>query len=160
MKQHLKIEHTFEVYTSPKKLSASDTILYNKAKNIAEKAYAPYSKFLVGCALQLDNGEVITANNQENMAYPSGLCAERIALFCAGANFPDAAIQTVFIYSKGDFLEKDKFLSPCGACRQVMVESQMRQKFAFRILLCGNDKKVLEVKEIEDIMPFAFGKLS
>lgn len=149
------------VYTSflnPSELVEQDFLLYQKAKLIAQQAYAPYSKFNVGCALELNSGEIVLANNQENAAYPSGLCAERVAFFYAGANYPNDAIKTVFIYASGDFLKADEFLSPCGACRQVMAESQQRQQQPFRILLCGNDTQVLVVDKIEDLLPFSFGK--
>lgn len=148
----------FTVAETPSELSENDFNLFKKAKSIAAKAYAPYSEFKVGCAIELISGEIILSSNQENAAYPSGLCAERVGLFYAGANYPDDEIKTIFIYAVGEMLQKEDFLSPCGACRQVMAETQSRQKNTFRILLCGNDEQVLIVEKVEDILPFMFGK--
>ena len=159
MTQKIQKILSFETFSSPSELDSNDFKLYQKAKEISKNAYAPYSNFRVGCALELSSGEIVLANNQENIAYPSGLCAERVALFYAGANFPNDEVLTIFIYAEGNLLPKNNFLTPCGSCRQVMSESQHRQKQTFRILLCGNDNQVLMVEKMEDLLPFSFGMI-
>ena len=159
MTQKIQKILSFEAFSSPTELNSNDFKLYQKAKEISKNAYAPYSNFRVGCALELSSGEIVLANNQENIAYPSGLCAERVALFYAGANFPNDEVLTIFIYAEGNLLPENNFLTPCGSCRQVMAESQHRQKQSFRILLCGNDKQVLMVEKMEDLLPFSFGMI-
>lgn len=112
--------------------------LHTMAFAAAKNAYAPYSKFNVGAAVLLDNGEIVTASNQENAAYPSGLCAERVALFYAGANYPDQPVRAIAIaaLTGGKVVEG---ISPCGGCRQVMLETETRADSQVKILLCGTD---------------------
>lgn len=132
-----KLEFEFTQYRSEAELTEIQQYLVKKAKESANKAYAPYSKFKVGCALLLDNNEVVLGNNQENAAYPDGLCAERVAMFAAKANYPKAAIKTIVITA----VLNDKFVdvpvSPCGSCRQVMVEYEKVQEKPFEIILHG-----------------------
>jgi cytidine deaminase len=149
----------YEEVTSWKELPPSDVELVNAAYAIAESAYAPYSAFKVGTAVQLQNGEVVLGSNQENIAYPSGLCAERVALFFAGANFPDQIVQTVAVVAKGDLLPFDKILSPCGACRQVMLETEIRQNRFFRIILVSQNEKTIILHSAINLLPFAFGTI-
>ena len=101
--------------------------LVRLAYESCDTAYAPYSKFQVGAVALLENGEIVKGSNQENLAYPSGLCAERVALFYAGANFPNQEIKHLVIVAKGELIDADQWLSPCGGCRQVIAETQMRQ---------------------------------
>lgn len=138
-------------------LDNSDIALVEKAYGIAEKAYAPYSEFKVGAAVSLANGEVVLGSNQENIAYPSGLCAERVALFYTGANFSDQVVKTIAIVAKGDLLPFDKVLSPCGSCRQVMLESEIRQQEPFRVILVSQNKRTIVFSSAKDLLPFAFG---
>ena len=138
-------------------LSEGDQQLVHKAYEVCANAYAPYSKFHVGAAVSLDSNEVITGSNQENVAYPSGLCAERVALFYVGANFPNQNVNTICIVAKGDLLTKEKILSPCGACRQVMLETEMRQKKAYRVILVSQNGVTLIFNAAEDLLPLAFG---
>jgi cytidine deaminase len=93
----------------------------------------------------------------ENIAFPSGLCAERVALFYAGANYPDSEIETLCIVAKGDLVPKNHILSPCGSCRQVMLESENRQRVPIRVILINQDGKVLIVESAKDFLPFGFG---
>lgn len=137
-----------------KELSNADSVLILKAKEATKKAYAPYSQFKVGTAVLLANGEIITGNNQENAAYPSGLCAERVALFYAQSNYPGIAIFSLAIAAVGSFSSAE-FISPCGACRQVMVEYEKRTKHPMRILLC-NETDVLEIDSAADLLPLRF----
>jgi cytidine deaminase len=105
----------------------------------------------------LQNGTVITGSNQENIAYPSGLCAERVALFYAGANHVNEEIDTLVIVAKGDLVPVEQALSPCGACRQVMLESENRQKNPFRVILVNQDGSANVFSSARDLLPLAFG---
>ncbi|MEY3237440.1 MAG: hypothetical protein RI883_1541 [Bacteroidota bacterium] len=155
----MKHTHTleYELFDSWEELSIKDKELIAKAYTICAKAYAPYSKFSVGAAVLLENGEVVLGNNQENIAYPSGLCAERVALFYAGANFPDEAVQTICIVANGDLIPFDTILAPCGGCRQVMLETETRQNKTYRVILVSQNKKTIVFNSAKDLLPFAFG---
>ncbi|MEI6489754.1 MAG: cytidine deaminase [Bacteroidota bacterium] len=146
---YAEVEHENE-------LSAEEQNLLQKARLACDMAYAPYSQFSVGAALLLDNGVVVTGNNQENVAFPSGLCAERVAIFSAGANYPDAAIKTIAITCKSKQFLVDKPLSPCGACRQSMSEYEIRHHKNIRILLQGEQGKIRIINSIADLLPFMF----
>jgi cytidine deaminase len=148
----------YEEYAHFSELKESDQYLLQKANEIVEHAYAPYSNFKVGASVLLENGEVILGSNQENIAYPSGLCAERVALFYAGANFSKLKVDTICIVAKGDLIPKDHLLSPCGSCRQVMSETEMRQNKPFRVILVSQNDRVLVFNSAFDLLPFAFGK--
>lgn len=153
--KEITIETRIEVIPSDE-LSPLDAELMNKAIRAAKDAYASYSGFHVGVALMLANGKIIIGNNQENVAYPSGLCAERVALFSAGAQYPGVPVRDLAIVAIKD--EKiRRHISPCGACRQVMVESEKRGNLPMRILLCGIDE-VLVVSSAKDLMPLAFAE--
>ncbi len=121
-------------------LNKQDRILVDKAREAAGKAWAPYSDFRVGAALLLENGEIIQGSNQENAAYPSGLCAERVAVFYANANYPDIPILALAVVAvkKGKVTEEPVY--PCGACRQVLAESENRYGKSMRILMVGRDQ--------------------
>jgi len=146
---YAEVEHENE-------LSAEEQSLLQKARIACDMAYAPYSQFSVGAALLLDNGVVVTGNNQENVAFPSGLCAERVAIFSAGANYPDAAIKTIAITCKSKQFLVDQPLSPCGACRQSMSEYEIRHHKNIRILLQGEQGKIRIINSIADLLPFMF----
>jgi cytidine deaminase len=148
---------SYQIFSSVSELIADDQKLINEAVEAVKNAYAPYSKFSVGAALRLKNGSVIRGNNQENIAFPSGLCAERVALFYAGANYPKIEIDTLCIVAKGDLVPKDHILSPCGSCRQVMLESENRQNFPIRVILVNQDDRVVIVNSAKDFLPFGFG---
>ena len=148
----------YSEFSSWKELSEKEVKMVDLAYSICEKAYAPYSKFQVGASLLLSNGEIVSGNNQENIAYPSGLCAERVALFYAGANYPNVKVDTICIVAKGDLLPKENLLTPCGGCRQVMIEKENRQKQAFRTILISQNNRVLIFNSAIDLLPFAFGK--
>jgi cytidine deaminase len=137
------------------KLNPSEKKLIDAAKEATQRAYAPYSCFRVGAAVLLSNNEIITGNNQENAAYPSGLCAERTALFYANSRFPNEAVDTVAVaaYTNGDFTNEP--VSPCGACRQVILETQKRYKHPVRILLYGKKVTYL-IEKISDLLPLSF----
>ena len=137
-------------------LSEDDKLLRNDAVDAAKDAYAPYSHFCVGAAVLLENGTIVKGNNQENAAYPSGLCAERVALFSAGASFPAIPVVAIAIIAIKDG-DIQSSISPCGACRQVMLETEQRYGRPLRILLCGNDETII-VSSAKDLLPLCFGK--
>ncbi len=147
----------FQLYPNWKSLQTIDISVVNKAFEAMEKAYAPYSKFKVGAALLLEDGQIIQGNNQENIAYPSGLCAERVALFHAGAQFPGIAVDLICIVAKGDLMPISQLLSPCGACRQVMLESENRQNKPIRIILVNQDNRTMCIDSVQNLLPFGFG---
>ena len=135
-------------------LNKEEKTLIEAAKSSSMNAYAPYSLFKVGAAVLLENNEVITGNNQENIAYPSGLCAERVAVFHANSTFPETKIKTIAIvaFFDGNFVEQ---ISPCGSCRQVLWEIENKQKCPIRILLYGRNK-IYIIDSIKDLMPLSF----
>lgn len=140
---------------SYEELNPEEKNLIDHAKAACSRAYAPYSKFQVGAAVLLAGEKIVTGTNQENVAFPSGLCAERTALFYANSQYPEQAVQTLAIaaYTQGDFL--DKPISPCGACRQVILETEMRYKNAIRILLYGKSG-IYIIEGIGKLLPLAF----
>lgn len=154
--KEFKITTKISVYTL-EECSEIEKKLIESAKNVCKKAYAPYSQFHVGAAALLNSGEIITGNNQENAAYPSGICAERTTVFFANANFPEQKIVTMAIaaYYKGRFT-KD-VITPCGACRQVLLEVENRYKTPIRFLLYGEDG-IYAVNSIKDLLPLNFGE--
>ncbi len=136
-------------------LNESDRKLIDKAREAAGNAYAPYSSFRVGAALLLEDGKVIQANNQENAAYPSGLCAERVAVFYANARYPETAIVALAIAALKKKNYTDDPIYPCGACRQVLVESENRFGKPLRILMAGNSRVDI-VSSASDLLPKNF----
>lgn len=155
MRKTLKIE--YQEFESWNELNDSEQSLVQKAYQICDQAYAPYSKFNVGAAVLLEDGTEVLGNNQENIAYPSGICAERVALFYAGANHPNVAIQTLVIVAKGDLIEPEDCVSPCGSCRQVISESEKRQEKPFRVILVSQSGKTFVFEKGTDLLIFAFG---
>lgn len=137
-------------------LSEDESLLLARAREAARSAYAPYSQFSVGAALKLENGEVITASNQENAAFPSGLCAERVALFYAGSQYPGVAIQSLVIAVISDKKELDRVYAPCGACRQVIAETEFRQNKPFKIIFEGPGNFLTSCNGVEPLLPFTF----
>lgn len=140
---------------SEAELSAEQQALVNRAKENTERAYCPYSHFHVGAAALLANGVVIDGANQENAAYPSGLCAERTALFAAGVQYPDVPVVKLAVacWTNGEFLTEPG--SPCCGCRQVMVETEERGKQPMEVILYGTDE-TLVLKSAKDLVPLSF----
>lgn len=137
-------------------LDAADRELIDAAREATHRSYAPYSHFSVGAAARLADNTVVCGSNQENAAYPSGLCAERTTLFYANSRYPDQAVTTLAIAARnerGEFL--DDPIPPCGACRQVMLETEVRYRQPMRILLYGR-KGIYEVKKVGDLLPLSF----
>lgn len=127
-----------------------------KAQQARENAYAPYSSFKVGAALELETGEVIFGNNQENAAYPSGLCAERVAIYHAGAVYPHMTVKYMAITVKSLNHTVDKPTPPCGACRQALAEYESNQKTPIAIYFMGETGKVVKANSVQDLLPFIF----
>ena len=146
----------YEVYDSMEELPQTDADLMRRAHEAARNAYAPYSKFKVGAAARLANGAVVTGNNIENAAYPSGLCAERVALFAAQAQYPDVPVEAIAITANSETTEVSEPIPPCGSCRQVMVETEQRHKHPMRIICQGQTGPVFVFDGVETLMPFIF----
>jgi cytidine deaminase len=128
----------------------------NIARQALNRAYAPYSGFQVGAALRLENGEIISGNNQENIAFPSGLCAERTALFYASSKFPGVAIKSIAVCARSKRAIVKTPITPCGSCRQVMAEYEINQKQAMRIILASEADKIWVMEGVGNILPFMF----
>jgi len=156
--QKKTIETNIEIYNF-EELSKEKQELINKAKEQVTKAYAPYSKFHVGAAVELENGEIFAGSNQENSAYPSGLCAERVAMFFANAQSPDQPVKTLAIaaFTNENFLAEP--ITPCGSCRQVLLETEQRFEKDITILLYGTNH-VYEIKNVKQLLPLCFEKSS
>lgn len=156
-----KVEHIgfhYESYDSVDELPEDEQVLITKAVEAAENAYAPYSRYHVGAALRLSDGRIVIGSNQENVAYPSGLCAERVAFFAAGAQFPGKTIQKVAIVAvSDDFLVNDP-VAPCGACRQSMSEYEIRQDSPIRLLLATVTGKIWAVESVNSLLPLVFNE--
>lgn len=148
--------HTIEVkLLKEEELNDAAKRVISEAQKATENSYAPYSKFQVGAAALLDNGMIVKGNNQENIAYPSGLCAERVAVFSANANHPDNAITTLAIAAQTGGLFTEKPITPCGSCRQVLCESEQRQNRPMEIYLYGS-KQIIHIKSASELLPLAF----
>jgi cytidine deaminase len=138
-------------------LSVNEQKLLQEARRITSMAYAPYSGFHVGAAVLLENGMIITGNNQENSAYPSGLCAERVALFYANANYPDSEVKTIAISAAKNGVLVNEPVKPCGGCRQALAEVEVRFETPIRIILDGQDS-ILVLNGVESLLPLSFSK--
>ena len=152
----ITIEAKLTVFEDFKELPNAVQLLMNKASEARLKAYAPYSKFLVGAAILLDNGTVVSGNNQENASYPSGLCAERTAIYYAGAEYPDAKIVTMALIAGSLNQKTVSPIPPCGACRQAIAEYEVKQKSPIEIYFKGEFGSVLYSKSIANMLPLSF----
>ena len=155
MQSH-SISFSFSEFPSREALATEDRILLEHAIAARENAYAPYSKFNVGAALRLGNGEVIIGNNQENASFPSGLCAERVAVFQAGARYPDVTIQCLAISAKGEHSNEGQPAAPCGNCRQSIHEYEYKQNSPIRIVLQNGDGPIFIINSMADLLPLGF----
>ncbi|WP_339342648.1 cytidine deaminase [uncultured Polaribacter sp.] len=155
MKQ-INITSSATVYSNLGELSTEDQMLMNKAIEARRNAYAPYSKFHVGAALLLDNGEIVLGNNQENAAYPSGMCAERVAIWQAGSLFPGVKIKKLAISASSTITKVDKPIGPCGACRQTLSEYEINQKEPFPVIFMGEVGEIVKTPSLLSLLPFSF----
>ncbi|UFH35869.1 cytidine deaminase [Flavobacterium acetivorans] len=156
--KEISIVSKFSVYESTSELPNDIQNLMEKAVSIRKKAYAPYSKFRVGAALLLDNGEIVLGSNQENAAYPSGLCAERVAIFQAGAIFPEAKIIKMAITAASDTNKTIAPIPPCGACRQSVAEYETRQESPIEIYFMGESGEIHKSASLKNLLPLMFDK--
>lgn len=150
------IETKVEVYTFDE-LDKNIQELISRAKKLIPNAYVPYSHFHVGAAVLLENGEIFAGNNQENAAYPSSLCAERVTLFYANAQYPDIPVKSIAIvgFTQNDFLNEP--ITPCGGCRQVLLEAENRFGKDIAIYLYGK-RKIYKIDNVKGLLPLSFGK--
>ena len=152
----IEISTSVTVFSNVSELPVDDKILMGKAIDARKNAYAPYSKFNVGAALLLDNGEIVLGSNQENAAYPSGMCAERVAIWKAGSTFPGVKIKKLAITASSTIAKVDKPVGPCGACRQTLSEFEINQKEPFEVIFMGEVGEVVKTASLLSLLPFSF----
>ena len=150
------IEIKYSIFSDTDELSPENCALMAKAKEASLSAYAPYSRFRVGAAVLLLDGEIITGNNQENASYPEGLCAERVALFAAMAQYPQGKIKAIAIYGNPMDYALNHFVTPCGACRQVLMECEQRNNNNISVLCGGTAGEMLYVESAKHLLPLNF----
>jgi len=155
-----KIELNYQIAENISELSEQERKLIILAKEAAMRAYAPYSSFRVGAALLLEDGEMLSGNNQENAAYPSGICAERVALFYSSSKHPGKAVRKIAIYSPDTPGNTLIPVTPCGSCRQVMAEYEGMQDNKIEILLASVNGEVWKFEGVETFLPFMFNSRS
>ena len=147
---------SFEAFESYDHLDETEKKLFDTAQKFRKIAYAPYSNFTVGCAILLENGEIISGSNQENAAYPSGLCAERTTIYWTSANFPNAQIEKIFVIGAPRNMVSSQPIPPCGACRQSILEYEAKQNHPIEIYFATLEGEIFKAKSIRDLLPFSF----
>lgn len=156
--KEITIESNFLSFESKEELPNDIGLLMDEAIEARKKAYAPYSKFKVGAAILLENGKVVTGSNQENASYPSGLCAERTAIYYAGAKYPKSKILKMAVTASSQNQETSKPIPPCGACRQAISEYEVKQNSPIEIYFMGKTGEVLKSESLANLLPFVFKK--
>lgn len=151
-----KFEFEYEVYDDLSELKKEDAELLTKARSVTKHAYAPYSNFFVGAVAELNNGEIVSGTNQENASYPVGICAERVLLGNAATLHPGISIDTMAISYDSKEVKSDHPISPCGMCRQSLLEYETRTGQPIRLILAGQEGKIIIVKTVSFLLPFAF----
>ena len=154
--KEVKIETTLQVYDSISELPEEIQKLMSNAVVARNNAYSPYSKFDVGAAILLDNGEVVSGSNQENASYPSGLCAERTAIYYAGAKYPKAKMLKMALTASSQNQQTLQPIPPCGACRQAIAEYEVKQNIPIEIYFMGAKGKVVKSKSLANLLPLVF----
>jgi|TARA_B110000285_G_scaffold68723_1_gene79003 cytidine deaminase len=144
------------IYEDINELSDVDKNLMKVAVEATKTAYAPYSGFNVGAALLMEDGSIIIGNNQENAAYPSGMCAERVAIWKAGSSFPNKKVKKIAITAVSSNKQLDKPVGPCGACRQTLLEYEINQKEDVEVFFMGEIGNVVKTSSIASLLPFSF----
>ena len=152
----IKLETTFTVFDDISELSNKENLLLTEAIKARNNAYSPYSNFSVGAALLLDNGKIVIGNNQENAAYPSGMCAERVAIYSSGALYPDAIILKLAISASSSNKKVIKPVGPCGACRQAIAEYEYKQDTPIEIFFMGETGQIIKTDSLKDLLPLSF----
>ena len=158
--KEVKLETTLQVYNNLDELPQDIIDLMNRAAEARKKAYAPYSKFSVGVAILLENGEIITGSNQENASYPSGLCAERTAIYYAGAQYPNVKMLKMAVIAGSQIKQTLEPIPPCGACRQAIAEYEVKQEAPIEIYFMGETGKVVKSKSLANLLPLLFDNSS
>lgn len=156
--KEISITSSFLEYNSLDELPKDVQNLMDQAVEIRKKAYAPYSQFRVGAALLLDNGKIVLGSNQENAAYPSGLCAERVAIFYAGSKYPEAKILKIAITAASDTNQTKAPIPPCGSCRQSIAEYEIKQDTPIEIYFMGEIGSIYQSASLKNLLPFMFDK--
>ena len=151
-----KLDIEYQEFDKNEKLNSELLEMIVKAKEATSTAYAPYSLFKVGASVRLSNGEIIKGSNQENVAYPSGLCAERVALYAASSQYPDEEIESIAVTVDHQFENADEVFSPCGACRQVMAEIELKSNHKIEIIVHSPDGITRVFNGIGQLLPFSF----
>lgn len=151
-----KFEFEYEVYNDLSELKKDDADLLTKARAVTKQAYAPYSNFFVGATAKLNNGEFVSGTNQENASYPVGICAERVLLGNAATLYPGVSIDTMAISYDSKEVKSDHPISPCGMCRQSLLEYETRTDQPIRLILAGQEGNIILVKTASFLLPFAF----
>lgn len=151
-----KFEFSYEEFRDSSELQEKDQWLLNEARAVTEQAYAPYSNFHVGAVAILENGEIVAGTNQENASYPVGICAERVLLGNAATLYPKVKIETIAISYNSEEVKSDHPISPCGMCRQALLEYETRMKNPIRLILGGMEGKVQVIRSAKLLLPFAF----
>ena len=151
-----KHEFSYIVYDSIEELPTGEAALLKKAKEATANSYAPYSRFYVGAAAHLNNGEIITGSNQENASFPVGICAERVLLSSISSQFPNTPIKTIAISYKSDELKSDHPVAPCGICRQTLQEYEQRLHQPIKLILGGETGKIIVIEKASDLLPLGF----
>lgn len=150
------VQFEYEVYPSVKRLENGDAVLLERARVVTATAYAPYSNFQVGAVALLANGEIVQGSNQENASYPVGLCAERVLLSAISSIHPQTQIKTIAISYHNLKGKSNSPISPCGICRQTLLEYEMRQKHPIRLIMGGMDGKVFVIPNAGMLLPLSF----
>ena len=156
--KEILITSKFTVYDAIEELPAEIQNLFEQAIQIQKNAYAPYSKFRVGTAILLDNNEIALGSNQENAAYPSGLCAERVALFQAASNFPESKILKMVITAAPEATGISSPITPCGSCRQSIAEYENKQDAPIEIYFMSEKGKIYKSESLKNLLPLVFNK--
>jgi len=156
--KEISVTSSFLVFDNLEELANDIQNLMNQAIEIRKKAYAPYSQFKVGAALLLDNGKIVLGSNQENAAYPSGLCAERVAIFHAGSVYPEAKILKMAITAASDTNQTQAPIPPCGSCRQSIAEYEIKQSTPIEIYFMGETGAIYQSASLKNLLPFMFDK--
>ena len=153
-----KFEFDYEVFNDISELTERDAWLLTEARNITKEAYAPYSNFYVGAAAILANGEIVVGTNQENASYPVGICAERVLLGSVATLHPNVPIESIAVSYYSDDVKSDHPISPCGMCRQSLLEYETRLNKPIRLILSGQQGKIFVIRSASLLLPFAFTK--
>jgi len=154
----INLTTSFTIYNNLEELSKEENNLFNEAVKARDNAYAPYSNFQVGAALLLENTKIVSGNNQENAAYPSGMCAERVAIWNASSQYPNIKILKIAITAKSKNKVVNKPVAPCGACRQSIAEYELNQSQAIELFFMGEKGEIIKSNSLKDLLPLTFDK--